>query len=173
MKTKLKFILSLIIIIGCNRKKNSANFNDLEVIRVVGAEKEAIPKQGDTLNIFYENSREIKEKKFSNENYFYVLYFDKKGVKEQLRIYPLEALENKTIINYNKEGVVIFIADYTKGIADGNFQKFYENGNVKETGTYYRTVKDKIWKYYNENGLLIKQEWYSRGDLLEEIKFKN
>jgi antitoxin component YwqK of YwqJK toxin-antitoxin module len=52
---------------------------------------------------------------------------------------------------------------YTKllDLYDGDYTKWYENGNIECKGKYHRGNKFGTWSYYNNSGALIKQENYS------------
>lgn len=48
------------------------------------------------------------------------------------------------------------------------WQYYYANGNLEKEVFYSKTnpnYKSGIWKYWDENGKLIKQEWYENGEL--------
>jgi len=40
----------------------------------------------------------------------------------------------------------------------GEFEKYHENGTLKEKGAYNKMRKTGHWKYYNEEGVLVKEE---------------
>ena len=41
---------------------------------------------------------------------------------------------------------------------EGIFRGYYENGNLKEEGYYQDGKKKNLWKYYSEDGKIIKEE---------------
>ena len=44
---------------------------------------------------------------------------------------------------------------------------YYENGEIKETGTYKNDLKNGIFKFFNKNGEVEKIEVYENGKLVE------
>lgn len=58
--------------------------------------------------------------------------------------------------NGNKKNEFILIGIFPEGV----FQSWYENGQLKEIGEYKDGDKIGVWKYYDENGNLIKEEKY-------------
>jgi len=67
-----------------------------------------------------------------------------------------------------------------------NIIMYYSNGKVKATGKYLKNIKDGIWKYYNEDEILISEEmlkngkkesvsqnYYVDGKISEKINWKN
>ena len=45
---------------------------------------------------------------------------------------------------------------------------FYTNAEKKEEGVYMNGKKSGVWKYYNDNGVLTKEELYKKGKLLKK-----
>lgn len=134
---------------------------------IVGAEKEIIPKIGDTINEYYSDNQTLKKKKFRNENTFTVKEYNENGNIYKSTDFPLENLKFKTLTKYNSSGNVILIANYDNGIVTGFFQKFHDNGNKKQVGNYDRMRKIGEWKYFDENGNLEKTERYENGKLVD------
>lgn len=48
----------------------------------------------------------------------------------------------------------------------GKHTEFYKNGKVKVTGKYYFGSLDGVWRFYNENGKLIKKEKWKNNKLI-------
>lgn len=95
------------------------------------------------------------------------------------------------------EGQVYNVWTYVEGRVDGPYKKFYSNGETQETGYYKKDTKsssdyfkDGVWKYFDDNGDLLKQESFKgekkhgvwidisyieglSGVLEEKITFKN
>jgi len=134
----------------------------------VGAEKEVIPKIGDTIPTFFEDEKTLKNLKYSDEEKLTIQEFKYTGEIYKLTEFPLDNLKYKTLTKYNLNGNVILIANYDNGIVDGYFQKFYDNGKPMKVGNYKKLIKIGEWKYYDDNGELTKTEIYENGKLIRE-----
>lgn len=161
-QTQLLYLLLLFSTLSYGQIKTER----VEVI--VGAEKELIPEIGDTITDFYPGSQQIKKLKFRGDEFFTIKEFKENGILYKSTDFPLDDLTFKILTKYNSVGNIILIANYDNGIVTGFFQKFYENGEPMETGSYQKMKKIGEWKYYNENGELLKTENYDNGKLLKE-----
>lgn len=163
-----KYILSIILFltfkIGYSQKVES-----IQVTK--GAEREFIPKLKDTINHYYEGSKILKRRKYRDSTNLYIEWYSKEGIRDFMRIFPLNNLKNKTNIEYNRKGIVVFRAHYLSGIVHGRFEKFYDDGIPKVLGYYDKIAKDSIWKYYNKKGILTKEEVYKKGILLSKCEY--
>lgn len=56
--------------------------------------------------------------------------------------------------------------DSTYYIKNGPYTRYHENGNLECSGYYRDEKKDRLWKYYNTKGELIREERYENGKLL-------
>ena len=55
---------------------------------------------------------------------------------------------------YFKTGKIKFIAEYTKGVPNGKFLKFYENGKLREKGIFLDNhFSDTLYRYYQNGNL--------------------
>ena len=131
-----------------------------------GAEKEMIPKVGDTIKEYYSN-KILRKIKFRNLNEFCIKEFKESGEIYKSTVFPIKNLKNKTLTKYHSNGNIILIANYNMGIVNGYFQKFYNNGKPMRNGNYKKMRKIGEWKFFNENGDLIKKENYENGKLVE------
>ncbi|WP_281614419.1 toxin-antitoxin system YwqK family antitoxin [Flammeovirga sp. SubArs3] len=76
-------------------------------------------------------------------------------------------------IEYFDDGkTVLMETPYDKGYIYGVVKKYYRNGQIREIGKKYKEKKLDTWKYFDENGLLEKEEIYNKGTLLE-VKYPN
>lgn len=66
---------------------------------------------------------------------------------------------------YYKDGSLRMLFEYHDSAVHGIFQKFYQNGNIMESGHKDRHNDTGNWKYWNENGILIKECNYEKGRL--------
>jgi antitoxin component YwqK of YwqJK toxin-antitoxin module len=131
-----------------------------------GAENENFPIIGDTITEYYKDTNIIKKLKYRGDEKLTIIEFKNNGDKYKKAIYSLDNLMFKTVTKYHSNGNVVLIANYNKGIVTGNFQKFYDNGNPKSLGLYNKMKKEGFWKYYDENGALVKEELYKNGELV-------
>ena len=72
----------------------------------------------------------------------------------------------KTKIEYHVDGKIIkavYVVD-DKGIPQGDFENYYENGRLETKGTYRNGEEDGLWEYFYENGRLWKKCAYKNGE---------
>jgi antitoxin component YwqK of YwqJK toxin-antitoxin module len=160
-KSILLFLILLPISIFCQK-------TPVNVTVTVGAEREIIPEIGDTIPEYFNQSHILKKIKFRDKEKFSIIEYKENGKIYTSTDFPLENLKYKTLTKFNDAGNIILIANYDHGIVTGYFQKFHENGKPMEIGNYDRMRKIGIWKYYDEDGILIKEEIYENGKLLTE-----
>ncbi|HET6766795.1 MAG TPA: hypothetical protein VFH08_05335, partial [Chitinophagaceae bacterium] len=55
--------------------------------------------------------------------------------------------------SYVSKGSKFCLATYRNGVKEGTCTYYFENGQVKETGSYANNMRAGIWTYYFENGL--------------------
>lgn len=140
---------------------------DLKGAKVTyGAENEKLPIIGDTITEYHKDTNVIKKLKFRDAEKLAIIEFKDNGDKYKKAIYSLDNLKFKTVTKYHSNGNIILIANYDNGIVTGDFQKFYNNGNLKSKGVYNKMKKEGLWKYYDENGIFIKEELYRNGELV-------
>lgn len=58
---------------------------------------------------------------------------------------------------------------FAQTVPDGKFSVSYENGVIKERGTYRNGQKDQLWMFYNPNGSLDRKEKWKNGRLKWQI----
>jgi antitoxin component YwqK of YwqJK toxin-antitoxin module len=86
---------------------------------------------------------------------------------------------------FNKTGLVIAVAKYYAGVMgkrefinrtdkfglqQGNWKYFWENGNLKEEGTYQNGKKQGYFKYYDEDGNFKNVEKYDQDNLVADAQ---
>lgn len=160
----MKKTLSLLLITLFSTITFAQKRNQIEI--TYGAEKEFIPKTGDTIKEYYPD-KILKKLKFRTLETLTIQEFKETGEKYKSAIFPIKNLKNKTLTKYHSNGNIILIANYEKGIVNGYFQKFYNNGKPMRIGYYERMKKTGEWKYFNEKGDLVKKENYENGKLVE------
>lgn len=71
--------------------------------------------------------------------------------------------------HYNAQGkleaINIHAGDGQRAVA----KLFHPNGKLKGTGIYLNTKKDSVWRYFNEDGLLVLEETYTN-DVLNGLQ---
>ena len=160
----MKKILILIIILYSALTFGQEEKKQIKI--TYGAEKEIIPKVGDTIKEYY-TSKKVRKIKFRNLEILTIKEYKESGEIYKSTSFPIENLKNKTLTKYHSNGNIILIANYNNGIVNGYFQKFYNNGNQMKTGNYQKMKKIGEWKYFNESGNLTKRENYENGKLIE------
>jgi len=61
--------------------------------------------------------------------------------------------------------LVINVIAHFNGQAYGKYSERYLDGNIKISGSYIKGEKEGIWIYYNEQGIVIKKEEWSKNIL--------
>jgi antitoxin component YwqK of YwqJK toxin-antitoxin module len=101
-------------------------------------------------------------------------------------LYPEKG--RQAIIYYYESGKIKEEGEWENGNI-GNHREYFEDGKIKAEGEYviseqvfhndfnsinYYSTKSGHWIYYNEEGKIVKEEWYSNTDWNEEtiIKYK-
>jgi hypothetical protein len=52
-------------------------------------------------------------------------------------------------------------------IKSGPYTRYFENGKLDCSGYYVNERKDSVWKFYDNNGALIRVEKYRNGQLIK------
>ncbi len=125
---------------------------------IVGAEKEELPQLNDTIIDYYKGTKQVKKIKFHDGEKLTIVEFRSNGKKSRSMGFPLDDLKYKTLTKFNEEEKIVLVASYDNGIVTGHFQKFHDNGNRMEVGFYNKMKKIGIWKYFDKDGKLIKEE---------------
>lgn len=86
--------------------------------------------------------------------------YDKKGNIITLKEYDRGFLLNREFINRRDK----------KGRKQGEWKTFYENGNIKTSGSYVNGKKDGIFKKYDKDGGLLNIEKYKLGRKIKDDK---
>lgn len=84
--------------------------------------------------------------------------------KKQFEISYINGIPVGKYIEWYKDGSVKIIGNYNeKGIEDGEFKKFYENGQIEYIGFIDYGEYDSIWISYYKNGVIAKEAYYNKG----------
>lgn len=74
-------------------------------------------------------------------------------------------------INYYENGNYKEVGTYEQNLVQGPIQKFHPNGRLQAEGRYKDwRIRVGTWKYYDEQGRLLKMEDYGEKGNIEEVK---
>lgn len=110
----------------------------------------------------YKNDKRVKGTSyhFNGAKIFEAKYVYKEKVKYQEKIYDTHYLQV-----WDTLGNLIL----KKGT--GRFNDFYNNGKLKDEGTYKKHKKNGTWKGYSPEGILEYSEEYKKGELVQGKSF--
>ena len=66
---------------------------------------------------------------------------------------------------WSGEGVLTLEAEMEFGEYHGKYASWWNNGNKKEEGRFYRGTRVGLYRWYSQNGALLKEEDYGPGVL--------
>lgn len=66
---------------------------------------------------------------------------------------------------WSEGGVLVLEAEMTDGRYHGRYASWWENGNRREEGRFYRGICVGLYRWYSERGGLLKEEDYGPGIL--------
>ena len=69
---------------------------------------------------------------------------------------------------YYPSGTLKSETTYQKGFIRGLIKTYFENGILQSSGNQSKNRKVNIWKYYNVDGELVREELYRNGKLVEK-----
>lgn len=91
--------------------------------------------------------------------------------EEQIDIKAIEVEIDDLTVKRQTEDHINGLTKYEIGIKDGLkhgfYYEYYLSGELKVKGKYKKDVMVGTWKYYDEEGNLIKREKYKKGELIE------
>ena len=91
------------------------------------------------------------------------------NIEEQIEItaidIELEDFAAKSQTDYYEDGTPKYEISIKNGEKHGNYFEYHPTGELKIKGRYRNDLMDGTWKYYNEEGDLIKKEKYRKGEL--------
>jgi antitoxin component YwqK of YwqJK toxin-antitoxin module len=75
-------------------------------------------------------------------------------------------------IAYFDNGSIDYIGFRNRnGEIDGNFIKYFINGEIELEGNIDNGYRDGVWKIYNDSGVLIEEVNYNMGEIVESTKY--
>ncbi len=138
-----------------------------------GSKVVSIYKKDKIFKRIYYNSRGFKEK----ENFNYVLgeftqskFYNEKGIlNEELLFTKFEAdtilVGRDSIFGSNSFKWKVFsVPSYQQKL-------FYEDGKIKSIGFFKRAKKDSVFKYFDQKGKLLIEEYYNLDSLIKKIDY--
>lgn len=57
-------------------------------------------------------------------------------------------------------------------VANGRYKELYENGKVSIKGYYKSGQKDRLWFYYDRNGMMTLKEKWKHGEILWKVIYE-
>lgn len=109
----------------------------------------------------------------------WIIYWDSLRTIIAVEGFYKSQLKNGNFVYYYKNGVKNNATYWRNGKPSGKYEKYYQNGNLNVKGKY-KSIKKRYckgvcsrpvgkWKYWNEKGVLIKEEIWRKG-ILKETK---
>lgn len=90
-------------------------------------------------------------------------YYDEGTHKKMKEVFHHKQMV-KIMPDPNNYGSYIDSVFYVK---NGPYTRYHENGNLQCSGTFKNEKKDSVWKYYDANGKLTREEKYANGELVK------
>ena len=75
-----------------------------------------------------------------------------------------------TDVPFNGEIIGNQQGSFTNGLKNGNWVRFFENGQLKSKGNFVNGTLNGIWEFFNQNGTLIRKQNYLYGKIDGELK---
>ncbi len=72
---------------------------------------------------------------------------------------------------YPEKTILKSITSYKNNYINGEFKLFFNNSQLKKKGKYINRKKEGQWTKYNEEGKLLEDKRYSKGNLLKEKEY--
>lgn len=160
-----KLIFLLVFFNNCTTKSVFYNADGSKVV--------SIYKKDEIFKEIYYNSTGFKEK----EHFNYVLgkstqskYYNEKGILDEEVLFT--KFENDTILVgkdtiFNPNGLkwkVVSVPSYQQKL-------FYEDGKIKSVGFFKQTKKDSVFKYFDQKGKLLYEEYYNMDSLVKKVDY--
>ncbi|MEK9604195.1 MAG: hypothetical protein VW127_07225 [Flavobacteriaceae bacterium] len=145
IKKRLIILLPLIgLFISCDQNQS---FISIENIRVVKTSR-------DSLYVFKEKPYTGQVKKINDQGVVVESFFVREG-----------KLNGEYSIKYNSGEGLKDLRNYSKGLPQGSWISFYENGQKKEQVNYVNGYMQGVRKSYWNNGLVKEENEFDRGIL--------
>lgn len=76
------------------------------------------------------------------------------------KCYQVNNLQYGKCSEFYENGKIRTIAEWSKGMLDGDAIFYYENGNIEAEGKFNKDAKVGLWKYYDDKGIIKTEENY-------------
>ena len=81
--------------------------------------------------------------------------------------------EDGKVFNWFRNGKKSAEGNYTMGEKNGKITEWFENGQVKYEANFVNGKEDGAFYYWSKNGLLLGEQLYEKGTLIEDKNYKN
>lgn len=89
--------------------------------------------------------------------------------QRETQVFYLNGNKNGTEYVWNEKGFKISEIQYTNDTLDGKYYLWYTDGNVKLIAEYKKGLFNGNWESYNENGVLISKANFNSGNGTQKI----
>ncbi len=139
MKNLIVLIIG-IALISCNSNKTSTEL------------KNEVKQSGKVKKVMFE------PKRIDAPNGLYEQFYP--NGKPKMRGMVKNGLYDGEWISWYESGIKWSQTTFKKGLRDGKTASWYPNGNIRYIGNYMQEKQIGTWRYYDEEGNLIKTEKY-------------
>lgn len=97
------------------------------------------------------------------------LNFGPSGKLSTAETFKNDLLNGKRTVYYvsddpnDKSQKVMEVSNYTDGLLHGESIQYFDNGTLREKGTYVKGKKEGVWERYHASGVKMVQERYKNG----------
>ncbi|WP_338376685.1 toxin-antitoxin system YwqK family antitoxin [uncultured Flavobacterium sp.] len=77
------------------------------------------------------------------------------------KCYQVNNLQYGKCTDFYDNGTIKTIAEWSKGLLDGDAIFYYENGKIEAEGKFNKNSKVGLWKYYDHNGVIKTEETFT------------
>ncbi len=78
--------------------------------------------------------------------------------KRQVKLIKGSYIEDGFSYHFNEKGLLSHVYKYKKGVLNGSFVSYFENGLVESKGFYNEGDKSGSWEYYDDKGKFLRKE---------------
>ena len=140
---------------------------------------------GDTLSVvFYKRGKAtgpfIKfiigknlRSKFESSNHTSNNYSDWRDERQKMVGFYRKGVVNGKFILYYQNGNIKQTGNYKKGVKNGKFIEYHDNGKLRHIEFYKKDKLDGDWEYYYNTGKIREKRVYHRGTLKTTIKYEH